>query len=201
MEIKKITDESFRKYGRIIHDDFTDVLKCLSRIEKPEKGVKYVASFKTLEQSSDKQKLEEDYFGGYPIQMGYCAGANKVVNALEYHKSSEINMANEDFILVLGLRQDIIDDTYDLAKAEAFLVPGGVAVEIYATTLHYCPIEKDNKPFNMLVALPKGTNVGKRRSEKEPLLYGTNKWLIAYEGTPEVRNGAVAGLKGEKIVL
>lgn len=199
MEIKNIDDKSFKKYGCVIHDDFADVLNRLKRIEKPTKGVKYVASVDSLEASSDKQKLEEDYFGGQKIQIGYCAGYNKVVNALEYHKSSEINAANEDFILVLGLRQDIIDNTFDLAKAEAFLVPKGTAVEIYATTLHYCPISEGTTPFNMLVVLPKETNLGKRKSEREPLLYCTNKWLIAYEDTGEAKDGAYPGLKGEKI--
>ena len=31
------------------------------------------------------------------------------------------------------------DFTYDTSKVEAFLVPAGTAVEIYATTLHYAP--------------------------------------------------------------
>lgn len=198
MEIKSIYDESFKKYGCIIHDNFDDVLSKLVKIEKPAKGVKYLASEETLESSSDKEKLENVYFGGMPIQVGYCVGFNKTVNALEYHKNSEINMANEDFILVLGLRQDIIDNTYDIGKAEAFLVPSKVAVEIYATTLHYCPISKDETPFNMLVVLPKGTNVGKRKSMVDPLLYCTNKWLLTFEGTGEAKNGAYAGLKGEK---
>ncbi len=198
MEIKSIYDESFRKYGCIIQDRFDDVLSKLAKIEKPQKGVKYLASEETLESSFDKEKLENDYFGGMPIQIGYCAGFNKSVNALEYHKSSEINMANEDFILVLGLRQDIVDNAYDIANAEAFLVPRGVAVEIYASTLHYCPLSQGESSFNMLVVLPKGTNVGKRKSSLEPLLYGTNKWLLAFSGTSEAKGGAFVGLKGEK---
>ena len=31
------------------------------------------------------------------------------------------------------------DHTYDTSKMEAFLVPAGTAVEVYATTLHYAP--------------------------------------------------------------
>ena len=49
-------------------------------------------------------------------------------------------MAANDLILLLGQQQDIGEgDTYDTSKAEAFLLPAGVGVELYATSLHYAP--------------------------------------------------------------
>ena len=43
-------------------------------------------------------------------------------------------------ILLVGRQQDITEDyTYDTDQIEAFLVPAGTAVEMYATTLHYAP--------------------------------------------------------------
>ena len=65
-----------------------------------------------------------------------CNGKNDTLNAVEYHRSSEINIACSDLVLLLGMEQDINrpDNTYDTAQMEAFLVPQGVAVELYATT-------------------------------------------------------------------
>ena len=199
MLIQSIFSGSFKKYGRIINDDFSLTLKELEKIPYPEKGVKYVAKYKELENTSDYLKLKQDYFGGMPIQIGYCAGFNKTTSALEYHKSSEINMANEDFILVLGERKDIIDGKYDLSKVEAFLVPCKIAIEIYATTLHYCPISIGDQKFNMLVVLPDGTNVGRKESKLEPMLRCTNKWLLCHENSGEAKNGVYVGLTGDTV--
>ena len=54
------------------------------------------------------------------IQIGYCNGSNVKLNALEYHRSSEIDIAVTDLILLLGCQQDIKEDTYDTALVEAF---------------------------------------------------------------------------------
>lgn len=201
MLIQSVFSDSFKKYGRIINDDFSSTLKELKKIPYPEKGVKYVAKNEALENTPDYLKFEQDYFGGMSIQIGYCAGFNKVTSALEYHKSSEINIANEDFILVLGERKDIIDGKYDLSKVELFLVPKRTAIEIYATTLHYCPISSGDSKFNMLVVLPLGTNVGRKESQLEPMLRCTNKWLICHEDSKEAINGAYVGLIGNKVVV
>ena len=58
-----------------------------------------------------------------PVQIGYCNGHNSKLNAVEYHRSSEINVAATDAILILGLLADVAEDfTYDTSKMEAFLV-------------------------------------------------------------------------------
>ena len=59
-----------------------------------------------------------------PIQIGYCNGHNKKLNAVEYHRDSEVDIAVDDLILILGKQQDIEEDhTYDTSRMEAFLVP------------------------------------------------------------------------------
>ena len=199
--IKSIYDSSFRKYGQVLNCRFDDILERLKKIVVPSNSVIYVASVKELEESSDFEILQKDFFGGQQIQIGYCGGFNKTSSALEYHKSSEINIANEDFVLVLGERKDIVDDKYDLSKVEMFLVPQKTAIEIYATTLHYCPISFDDKTFNMLVVLPKGTNVGHLKSKEEPLLWSNNKWLLVHPDNKQANDGAHIGLIGKKIVL
>lgn len=48
------------------------------------------------------------------------------MNAVEYHRDSEVNVALTDLILILGKEQDIeADGTYQTEKMEAFLVPAG----------------------------------------------------------------------------
>ena len=84
-----------------------------------------------------------------------------MLNALEYHRSSEANVAATDVILLLGQQSDITDDfKYDTAQLEAFFVPAGTAVELYATTLHYTPIgtKENDYAFKTGVILPFGTN-------------------------------------------
>lgn len=199
MVIQSIFSKAFKKYGKVINGDFSLLLDELKKIPYPEKGVKYVASYEALENCLDYIKIKEDYFGGLPVQLGYCAGFNKVTSALEYHKCSEINIANEDFILVLGKIEDIENNQYDLNKVEVFFVPKRTAIEIYSTTLHYCPISVGDGKFNMLVALIKGTNVGRKESKIEPMLRSVNKWLLATPDSGEAKNGAFVGLVGEKV--
>lgn len=73
-------------------------------------------------------ELKKRGYGGLPVQIGYCNGHNKKLNAVEYHRSSEIDIAVDDVVLLLGKQQDIAkDNTYDTANIEAFLLPAGTA--------------------------------------------------------------------------
>ena len=38
-------------------------------------------------------ELQKKGYGELPIQIGYCNGKNYKLNALEYHRSSEIDVA------------------------------------------------------------------------------------------------------------
>lgn len=136
-----------------------------------------------------------------PVQLGYCNGHNQLLNCLEYHKGNEINLSNEDFILLLGSYFDIRDDKLDTSKVKAFLVPAGVAVEIYSTTLHYAPCGIKGSPFKVLIVLPRGTNVNREKNLKDPKLWATNKWLLAHPNSSEAKEGAYVGLVGENIII
>lgn len=106
----------------------------------PEDSTVYVPSDKNLEALAIAEEFRCRAYGGLPIQIGYCNGNNHKLNALEYHRCSEVNVAATDMILLLGRQQDIAGDyTYDTSKVEAFLVPAGTAIEVYATSLHYAP--------------------------------------------------------------
>ena len=86
-------------------------------------------------------------------------------------------------------------------KMEAFLVPAGTVVEVYATTLHYAPCNVNGNKFRAAVILPKGTNTEapapQSNTAEDKLLFARNKWLIAHEeGKVE---GAFVGLKGKNL--
>ena len=155
------------------------------------------------------QALSTVTYGEMPIQIGYCNGHNDLLNAIEYHRSSELNVAATDAILIVGSQQDIEDDlTYDTAKMEAFLLPAGTGVEVYATTLHYAPCGVEGRGFQVAIVLPKGTNYPMEQSHagldavkdgnEDPLLAATNKWLIGHaEGGLD--DSAHIGLKGKNL--
>jgi len=166
------------------------------------KDVVYVPSVEQLEEVPEAAEVCRKGFGGLPIQIGYCNGHNKKLNALEYHRSSEIDIAATDLILLLGQQQDIgADFTYDTAKVEAFFVPAHTAVELYATTLHYAPCQADGSGFRCVIVLPKDTNLplecGHAGGE-DGHLTARNKWLLGHPegGLPE---GSPMGLIGENL--
>ncbi|MGM9532456.1 DUF4867 family protein [Intestinibacter sp.] len=204
MEILSLEDKAFKKYGKVLKDyNFKPILDVMKNIECPQ-GVEYEPSVPMLEYTESLKVLSEEVYGGMPIQIGYCNGHNNKLNALEYHRDSEINIAATDMILLLGLQQDIADDfTYDSSKVEAFLVPEGTAVEIYATTLHYAPCSVEGKGFKCVVVLPKGTNrkinYSVPKQGENSLLFAINKWLIAHKDANI--EDAINGIQGKNITL
>lgn len=202
MEIKKVTDASFRKYGRVIPEfDFSELVAKMDETPLPD-DVVYEPSVELLEALPVKEKLETAYYGELPIQIGYCNGHNHLLNALEYHRSSELDIAATDLILLLGAQQDITDDyTYDTSKVEAFLCPKGTGVELYATTLHYAPCSVGDAGFRCVIVLPKDTNLPldeKHAGYEDALITAKNKWLIGHaEGGLDA--GAHIGLIGENV--
>ena len=209
MRILSVTDPAFRKYGRVITNvDFTELVEEMKKTPVPE-DVVYEPGVEALEALPVKQELERISYGEMPIQIGYCNGHNSKLNAAEYHRSSEINVAATDAILILGLRADVAEDfTYETSKMEAFLVPAGTAVEIFATSLHYAPCGVNGQGFQVSIILPKGTNYplaeahakpeGTKAASEDALLTATNKWLIGHAegGLPE---GSFLGLIGENL--
>ncbi|MDD2978566.1 MAG: DUF4867 family protein [Hespellia sp.] len=204
MEIQNVADAGFRKYGKVLKGyDCTRLIKEMEHTPLPE-DVIYVPSVEELEALEIAEEFKNRAYGGLPIQIGYCNGNNHALNALEYHRSSEINVAVTDLILLIGAQQDISEDfQYDTAKVEAFKVPAGTAIEVYATTLHYAPCNAVEKGFQCVVVLPKDTNTDLtfelKGEDDDPLLTAKNKWLLAH---PDAKiDGAVNGLVGENVTL
>ncbi len=205
IKIQKVTDASFRKYGRILTEDYdvAELIQGMGKTPCPE-DVIYIPSDAELEKLPIMKDFTDSLYGGLPIQIGYCNGHNNLLNAVEYHRSSEVNVACTDLILLIGMQQDIEEDfTYDTGKIEAFLVPAGTMIEVYATTLHYAPCSVDGQGFRCVVVLPKDTNldleVKPSGAKEDKLLVARNKWLIGHEEAKI--DGAFNGLKGENVCV
>ena len=134
MRIQNVADDAFRRYGKVLEGyDFTELLKEMKHTPVPE-DVTYVPSVEEMEALPVAKELQNKGYGGLPIEIGYCNGHNKKLNGLEYHRSSEINVAVTDLVLLIGHQQDVEKDfTYDTSKVEAFLVPAGTAIGYGAT--------------------------------------------------------------------
>lgn len=203
VKIRNVNDAEFKTYGRLVSDvNLTELVQAMEKTPLPS-DVLYVPSDQELEQLPVFDVMSKRIYGDMPVQIGYCNGHNQSLNGLEYHRSSEINVAITDMILLLGRQQDIDEDfTYDTSKVEAFFVPKGTMIEVYATTLHYAPCGVDSAGFRCVVVLPRGTNyeVKPASSEGEDrLLAATNKWLIAHKDAHI--DGAFNGLKGENVTI
>lgn len=207
MKICSVYDETFKSYGKILDGyDTAELLQAMKQIPLPESGTDYAAAIDTLEELPIFGELQDRAYGGMPMELGMCWGRNRRMNCLEYHRDSEINIGADDFILLLAKVDEISEGVLNTDKVKAFQVPAGIAVEVYATTLHYAPCHVDAAAgFRTAVALPRGTNtdfeLAEKKSTEDKLLRARNKWLLAHPDSPEAGDGAYVGLSGENIDL
>ena len=205
VSVLSVKDDAFASYGRIVTGyDFTGLIGWMEENTGiPAEGSVYVPSVPELEAFPVAEQLQNSFYGGMSMQVGYCNGRNTTYNGFEYHKGSEINVAVTDFMLVLGHGWLIRDNTYRVEDAQVFFVKKGTAIEMYQTTLHLSPCRVCDDGFKGIVVLPRGTNTPlQKRSPsgdaEERLLLQTNKWVIAHpEREPLIRQGAFPGLLGE----
>ncbi len=209
MEIISCHDPRFRPYGQVLEGyDFTELMDAMARTTPaPADGTVYVASDPALEALPVYAELRDRGFGGLGVQLGYCNGTNDALTCLEYHRSSEIDVACDDMILLLALQPEMGEAfTLSTEKVKAFRVPKGTAVELFATTLHYAPCSaRKGETFRMGCVLPRGTNTEKPEGisgdRESRLLWARNKWLVASAGADEAAEGAYVGIYGPAITL
>lgn len=219
--IRTPDDPAFSAYGRVLDIEGVDgLVELADRITGIDADAnRYVASLSELEAHSAASPLGI-IFGGAAIEVGYCNGPNSKLNGLEYHKSTEVDIAVTDLVLLLGKKRDLgPDNSYESRKIEAFFLAAGAAVELWPEVLHYSPCKVHPKGFKSVIVLPRGTNEALSQDEltaarelgrgqggagaRDPearLLFMKNKWLIAHpERAILVERGAWPGIKGENL--
>ena len=204
MKIYSVSDHAFKPYGKVLTGfDTAALVAAMKTIPMPESGTAYEPGIEVLEACGIFNEMRDRAYGGMPTQIGMCWGDNTKLNCLEYHRDSEVNVGETDFVLLLAKEDEIEDGMLDTAKVKAFRVPAGTAVEVYGTTLHYAPCQTTEAGFRVAVVLPKGTNTEKpvfeAKSEEDTWLTARNKWLLAHPDSSEAKTGAHIGLTGKNI--
>lgn len=205
--IHPISDPTFLKYGKVLKGfDFNECLELMQAKVIPEEGNCYIASDIDLMKTKTVTELSQRFYANMPVQIGYCNGNNSKLNALEYHKGSEIDIAVTDLILILSDVRGIQDNKLSSSCVEIFYVPANTACELYATTLHFAPCKTSDNGFKSIIVLPEGTNeplsiLPTPKCDEDYLIWMQNKWLIAHADSIPASKGAFIGITGENIEI
>ena len=203
LAIFDVRDEEFREYGVVFDGyDTADIIREANKMDIPSEGSLYLASVDEFEALDIAKRIKEDIFGTLDCQIGYCYGHSNYLNALEWHCCSELNIAVTPLVLMLAKRSDIRNGNLDSSSVKAFFVPKGTAIEVFATTLHFCPCEVESSGFGCVVGLIKGTNLPHSEEREDKLMFRKNKWLIAHRKNDSLINrGAIPLIDGENYKL
>ncbi|MGL4628249.1 MAG: DUF4867 family protein [Cetobacterium sp.] len=209
LEILSCSSEEFKEYGKIILGyDFNELVQYAEKNTNiPPSGNIYVGSVEEMEGFAPLfSSLRNNFYGGMDTQIGYCNGNNSFLNGLEYHKSSELNIAVTDLVLLLAKTTEISNNKIDSSVVKAFFLPKGMAVELYGTTMHFAPCKVSNEGFKCIVILPKDTNTeisleGKEIfTNEDNYLFKRNKWLLVHTDKQDlIAKGAYEGISGENL--
>ncbi|WP_090927475.1 DUF4867 family protein [Salibacterium qingdaonense] len=203
LSICHVTDPSFSRFGKVLEDfPAEEAAAKIQETTVPEIGNKYVRSVPEWEKAPFLNKIEDSYYGQMPVQIGYCNGNSSSLAGLEYHKGSEINIGETDFILLIGSILDIQEGQFHTDDIHAFYIPALTAVELYQTTLHLAPCKVADQGFKCMVILPSGTNAPLEEESNDPLLFMKNKWLLSHpENKKFMEQGAHSGITGTDVYV
>ena len=202
IDIYSVRDEEFKSYGKVLELDASELVDACGKIQLPEAGTEYALSVDCLEKLEGSERIREVTAGGCEVQIGICMGYNRFMNALEFHKSAEVNIAAAPLVLLLGLVYEMDGKEFLSEKVKAFYLEKGDVVEVYGTTLHFCPCQVSDDGFRCVVALPKGTNAPLDKSAEDRLLFKKNKWLICHdENESLIQKGVYPGIHGKNFEI
>lgn len=192
LEIFPVWSEALDRYGRVVMSDTLGEAAELvaRRVEMPEKGTFYTPQSDFLNDQEMKKEISNRFFGGLPVEIGYCIGHNSDLNALEYHKCNEVLAFNGDVVIFLGRMEDmdLLGGIYQMSQLEGFFVPSGTQIELYPGTLHYGAMETSRAGFSFIVCLLEGTNTpleARVEGRENEMLIQKNKWVICNKAAEE----------------
>ena len=207
LPLYSVEDAAFSPYGRVLCvPEGEALISLLSETAVPESGNSYTASLGALEATPAAAAIGASVFGGMPIQAGCCNGRGYTLNAMEYHKCSEVNVTPTGLVLLLALPEDLNDGRLDSRRVVGFYLPPGVFVEIFPRVLHFAPCRISPDGFRCLVILERGVNealpaVNTAAPGEEKLLWMRGKWMTCHPDSPQAEKGAFRGIEGENIQL
>ena len=206
LEILHVEDPQFACYGAIHPTiQLPEMRKFLYAVERTEAEC-YVPCEERLMSLPEADQFKDDVFGQVPCQVGWYYGSGDRLNAVEYHKCSEVLYEFEPCVLILGLLWDIRDGGLDTSSMKVFYVPGDTCVELYATTLHYAPCKAGSEPVMQIVVQSLGTNTpllkpAEGTEAENRYLLQRNKWVLVHPAFAPAEPDAVVGLRGENIAI
>lgn len=207
-DILTLEDPSFKTFG-CVHETvkLPEMKKILYSLERSEPEY-YIPCHDGCMALSEADQFKEDLFGQVPCQVGLYYGTCNKLNALEYHKCSEVLYEYEPCIIILGSLWDIEGGSLDTSKLKIYYIPENTCVELYATTLHFAPLVAQKGTWVMqVVAQSLGTNtpLNKPACGSEPenkYLLERNKWVLIHpEAAGNFSPNAHKGLVGENISI
>lgn len=197
LQIYSVRDTKFKKYGNLLNINTEEIVDACLGLEFPKDKSEYIPSVDKLETLKLSNALRILTFGGCPAQIGITHGYNCFMNGLEYHKCSEINVAATPLCLILGLQYEMEGNEYDSSKVKVFYLEKGDAVELYSSTLHFCPCQVSDNGFSCVAALPKDTNTLLDEPSDDKLLFKKNKWVICHDKNQDlIDRGVYPGIHG-----
>ena len=109
LPLYSVTDPEFKRYGRVLAGETAELAKALDTCAIPAEGNCYQASVPVLEEVALMQDMKRVVFGDMPIEAGFCNGRGYKLNAMEYHKCSEVNFTTTGLVLLLALPEQLDD--------------------------------------------------------------------------------------------
>lgn len=208
-KIYSVDSPEFAPYGKMHdHVTVTGMLQMLCEMPMPAQGTDlYIPCEERLMNHPEAKQFTEELYAQTPCEIGYYNGYNSKLNALEYHKCSEIVAQAYDVVLVLGKIEQIKDDTFYTEDTKLFYLPAGRVAEIYATSLHFSPCMATSAGIRQIVVLSKNTNTPldhpvESKAGENRFLLEKDKWVLAHkEATNLLKAGAYEGLVGENVYV
>lgn len=205
--ILPVTDPEFATYGTVHPHIRVPNMRSYAyeKREMPEFEL-YEPCNEELMEMEEAHFFKQYAFGETACQVGFYTGFCGTLNALEYHKCSEVLVEFEPAVLIVGHIWDIKDLKLDSSCLKLFFVPKDTCVELYATTLHFAPCMATTAGVRQIVCQSAGTNTDAMHLDQmteegeNPMLYQKNKWVLIHpEAKAAFSPNAVQGITGENI--
>lgn len=205
LTLYSVFDPEFKPYGCVLPTEATaEIHQAMAATAIPAEGNVYVADDAALHAQPDILRMGAQVFGGMPIQTGYCNGRGYKLNALEYHKCSEVNFSTTGCVLLMALPEQIVHRRLNSSEVVGFYLPADVMIEVYPRVLHFAPCRIAEDGFNCMVILEADVNspldsVDTSLEGEAGMLWMRGKWLIAHPDSIPASKGAFVGIQGENL--